>query len=147
MPSTRLARIKDIVRYLSDEHIGGFFVFHKEPQAAAKELNATQLREDIRLHFELPITIDTMSLPSIVRFLSLDGAQFIDYSGKIHMLCQQLNPRVTTRDISPPGTKHATAEKVAIRLRDALVAVISHDGPMTVYADNIRATSEGLVPY
>jgi hypothetical protein len=147
MPSECLARIKEIVRYLSDEHIGGFFIFHNEPQEAAKELNATQLREDIRLHFELPITIDAMSLPSIVRFLSLDGAQIIDYSGKIHLLCQQLNPRITTKDVSPPGTKHATAEKVALNLRDALVAVISHDGPVTVHADNITATSEGLVPY
>ena len=147
MPSKRLARIKEIVRYLSDEHIGGFFIFHNEPQMAAKGLNATQLREDIRLHFDLPITIDKMSLPSIVKFLSLDGAQFIDYSGRIHLLCQLLNPRATTRDFGPPGTKHATAEKVALCLPEALVAVISHDGPVTVYADDIKATSEGLEPY
>jgi hypothetical protein len=147
MPSERLARIKEIVRYLSDEHLGGFFVFHHQPQEAAKKLNATQLREDIQLHFELPITIDTMSLPSIVRFLSLDGAQLIDYSGNIQLLCQQLNPRPTSKDIGPPGTKHATADRVALSLRDALVAVISHDGPVTVYADDIKATSEGLVPY
>ena len=147
MPSERLARTEEIVRYLSDEHLGGFFVFHHEPQEAAKQLNTTQLREDIRIHFELPITIDTMSLPSIVRFLSLDGAQIIDYTGNIHLLCQQLNPRTTTKDIGPPGTKHATAEKVAHRLRDAVLAVISHDGPVTVYADDIKATSEGLEPY
>jgi hypothetical protein len=147
VPCKRLARMVEIVRYLSDEHIGVLFVFHHEPIEAAKELNATQLRKDIRLHFELPITIDTMSLPSIVRFLSLDGAQFIDYSGRIQLLCQQLNPRTTTRDISPPGTKHATAERVALRLRGAVVAVISHDGPITVYADDIKATSKGLEPY
>ncbi|HEY47612.1 MAG: hypothetical protein AMJ88_11375 [Anaerolineae bacterium SM23_ 63] len=147
MPSERLARMVEIIRYLSDEHIGGFFIFHHEPQEVARQLNTTQLREDIRIHFELPITIDTMSLPSIVRFLSLDGAQIIDYTGNIHLLCQQLNPPTTTKDIGPPGTKHATAEKVALRLRDAVVAVISHDGPVTVFADEIKATSEGLEPY
>jgi hypothetical protein len=147
MPRERIARISEIIRYLSDEHLGGFFVFHHQPEEAAKRLNATQLREDIQLHFELPIPIDTMSLPSIVRFLSLDGAQLIDYSGSIQLLCQQLNPHTTSKDAGPPGTKHATADRVALSLRDALVAVISHDGPVTVYADDIKATSDGLVPY
>ena len=89
-----------------------------------------------------------MSLPALVRILSLDGAHLVDYLGMLHSICQKLSPRPSTNGgVGAAGTKHATAEQAAACLRDALVVVISHDGPVTVYADGIKATADRLEPY
>lgn len=137
-----LTRIEEAIYYLSDEHIGGFLVFHENPTMAAAKLKAESLREDIQRHFSLPVDITKISLPTLARMLSLDGAHFFDYSGNLRLLCQQLNPPTSNASLRERGTKHAVARKLADYLKDAVVAVISHDGPITVYADGIKTTWE-----
>ena len=137
-----------LVRYLSDEHIGGFLVLHRDPKWAATRLNGSQLRQEIRQHVQLPIDLEGISVEApLVRILSLDGAHLFDLSGRLQLICQQLAPTDTAGEISEGGTKHATARRVAMQLRDAIVVAISHDGPITVYADGWKITPAGMEPY
>ena len=136
-------KLAEIVRVLSDERIGGFLVLHPDPSSLRDPLHAKQLREELQTHLCLPINLQQSTLPAVVRLLSLDGSHLIDLQGSIRLLCQHLNPQVPSGHSRESGTKHTTAGNVALAARDAVVIVISHDGPVTVFADGLKTTAAG----
>jgi hypothetical protein len=139
-----------LVRHLSDERIGGFLIFHPNPQRLATEANGIQLRGEVIRHVDLPVAVNDasdVSLPTAARVLSLDGAHLFDDKGQLRLLCQQLAPTIALQGGVEGGTKHATARKVAKQFRDAIVVVISHDGPVTVYASGKMTSPRGVQPY
>lgn len=141
--SAVIDQLAEIVRVLSDERIGGFLVLHPDPASLCGLLRARQLRGELQPHFCLPMDICRVTLPAIVRLLSLDGSHLIDFQGQIRLLCQHLNPEDPSRHSQESGTKHTTARNVAHAAPDAVVIVISHDGPVTVFAGGIKTTAAG----
>jgi hypothetical protein len=136
-----------LVRHLFDERIGGFWIFHPDPQRLATEANGIQLRGEVIRHVDLPVAVRDVPLATAARMLSLDGAHLFDDKGQLHLLCQQLAPTIALQDGGEGGTKHATARKVAKQFRDAIVVAISHDGPVTVYASGKMTSPRGVEPY
>jgi len=142
-----ISKLAQIVRVLSDERIGGFLVLHDDPLVLRDQLHAKQLREELQPYFCLPINLQQSTLPTVVRLLSLDGSHLIDLQGSIKLLCQHLNPEAPEGHSQESGTKHTTARNVALAAREALVIVISHDGPVTVFADGVKTTAVGKGKY
>lgn len=150
---SRMEKIQRLVHYLSDECIGGFLILHPDPKGMATQLNGVQLRKEIIQHVPLPIDLkdEDISVESLVPFLRLDGAHLFDLSGRLQLICQHLTPNPPTKTaggVGEGGTKHATAQKVARLFRDAaIVIVISHDGPITVYAEGWKTTPTSTEQY
>jgi hypothetical protein len=136
-----------LVRHLSDERIGGFLIFHPDPQRLATEANGIQLRGEVIRHIDLPIAVNDVPLATPARVLSLDGAHLFDHQGRLRLLCQHLAPTIALQGGVGGGTKHATAHKVAKQFREAIVVAISHDGPVTVYASGKMTSPRGVEPY
>lgn len=136
-----------LVRHLSDERIGGFLIFHPDPQRLATEANGIQLRGEVIRHVDLPLPVKDVPLATPARVLSLDGAHLFDDKGQLRLLCQQLAPTIALQGGGEGGTKHVTARKVAKQFRDAIVVTISHDGPVTVYASGKMTSPRGVEPY
>lgn len=154
-------KMQRLVHYLSDERIGGFLILHPNPKEMLARLNGSQLRREIIRHVSLPIDLkdNNISVESLVPFLRLDGAHLFDLSGRLQLICRHLmlkSSQETARGAgegdpkrtSEGGTKHAIAEKVAVLFRsEAIVIVISHDGPITVYAEGWKTTPTGTERY
>lgn len=149
-PDSRIEKMQRLVHYLSDERIGGFLILHPDPKRVATQLNGSQLRQEIIRHVPLPFDLEGTSVESLVPFLRLDGAHLFDLSGRLQLICQHLTPKPppeTAGGASEGGTKHATAQEVARQFRDAIVVAISHDGPITVYADGWKTTPTSTERY
>jgi len=146
-PEPAIDRLRNVIAVLSDERIGGFLIVCADPPDLQNQLKAAQLRQDVSPHFALPMAADAVSVPSLVRTFSLDGAHIFDNRGNLCLLCQMLNPPAFGSDVGHGGTKHATARRAAKTMRDAAVIVVSHDGPITVYADGDVTTNAGTRAY
>ncbi|MBL8792394.1 MAG: DNA integrity scanning protein DisA nucleotide-binding domain protein [Planctomycetia bacterium] len=140
-------RLVALIHTLSDERIGGFLLLHADPASLAVPLHATPLRGELQPHFRLPIDLNAVAPPVAVKLFSLDGCHSIDLQGRVRLLCQQLNPPSPGDDAHESGTKHTTARNAALAVREAIVVVISHDGPVTVFADGTKTTSTGRTGY
>jgi hypothetical protein len=134
-PNARIAMLMEILRRLSEEHLGGFLIFDDDPAQLITVLGARPLRRQIEPWLRPPFAMETVSLAALTRLFSLDGAQCLDFDGRLHAICQHV---VLPREPDEPslgGTRRATGWRVARRRREAVVVTISSDGPVAAFID------------
>jgi hypothetical protein len=136
----QIDRICSVIDRLSDERTGGFLIFHRDPTGAAAALNATPLRAVQGL--ALPLKVDSVSKPTLVHILRLDGAHFFDLAGRLCLVCQYLSITTQERRTDSAGTRHSTALRVAQHLPEAIVVPVSHDGGVMTLANGWNYSSQ-----
>lgn len=115
--------------------IGALFVFGGEYDA--RRPGAFELRLEERMAAPPPLRLDRPTDLGPLRHVlgQIDGAAFVDATGVLRQLGVRLIPSAAAEETVSPigGTRHTSARRYSADDPDAIVVVVSDDGPVTVF--------------
>jgi hypothetical protein len=136
------ARLHQLVRLLSRQHLGSFIVLGNTEKLNALKIKGVHMRPTLSSTFEGQ-SILKLSDATFLQILGLDGAHFVTLDGKIQAIGMHVLLSDTPAGQSLPGTKRSTALGITQLHEDIVAITVSQDGPTRLWRRGCEISSIG----